>query len=81
MDEQRQDDQRESEPIKEVDLKTYRKRCTIEKSGGRGSGISMLMAQHDDDDDEIYGVVSPFWFFFELRQCLLHSSSGACRNW
>ena len=31
-------------------LKTYRKRWTIETGGGRGSGISVLMVRHDDDD-------------------------------
>ena len=53
MDEQRPDDQLEptynnSVPIQDVALK----RWTIEKSGGRGSGISVLMARHDDDDDD-----------------------------
>ena len=55
MDEQKQDDQLEptynsSVPIKDVALKTYRKRWTIEKSGGRGSGRSVLMVQYDGDD-------------------------------
>ena len=31
-------------------LKTCRKRSTIEKGGEKGSGISMLMIRHDDDD-------------------------------
>ena len=26
----------------------------IGRSGERGSGISVLVAQHDDDDDDIY---------------------------
>ena len=56
MDEQRQDDQLEptynsSVPIQDVALKTDRKRWTIEKGGGRGSGRSVLMMQHDADDD------------------------------
>ena len=55
MDEQRQDDQLEptynsSVPIQDVALKTYQKRWTIEKGGGIGSGISILMARHDDDE-------------------------------
>ena len=29
----------------------YQRRWTIERSGERGSGISMLVTQHDDDDD------------------------------
>ena len=41
-----------SVPIPDVALKTYRKRWTIEKGDGRGSGISVLMAQHDDDNDD-----------------------------
>ena len=60
MDEQNQDDQPEptynsSVSIRNVALKTCRKRWTIEKGGGRGSGISVLMVWHDDDDgDDIY---------------------------
>ena len=55
MDEQRQDNQLESTykssvPIHNVALKTYQKRWAIEKGGGRGSGVSLLMARHDDDD-------------------------------
>ena len=57
MDEQRQDDQLEptyniSVPIQDVALMTYRKQWTIEKGGGRESGIFVLMAWHDDDDEE-----------------------------
>ena len=63
MDKQRQDDQLEpiynnTVLIQDVDLKTYRVRWTIETGGGRGSGRSVLMVQHDDDDD------------FKLRLCL-----------
>ena len=52
---QRQDDQLEptygsSVPIRDLALKTCRKQWTIERSGERGSGISVLMARHDDDD-------------------------------
>ena len=59
MDEQRQDDPLEltyksSVPIQDVDLKTYWKQWTIEKGGARGPGISTLVAQHDDDDDEVH---------------------------
>ena len=35
----------------DVALKTYRERWTIETGGGRGSGTSVLVARHDDDDD------------------------------
>ena len=37
-------------PVQDVALKTFRERWTIEKGGGRGSGRSVLMARHDDDD-------------------------------
>ena len=37
--------------IRDVTLKTYQKRRMIGRSGERGSGISVLAARHDDDDD------------------------------
>ena len=57
MDEQRQDVQLEPTynsfvPIQDVALKTYRKRWTIERNGEKGSRISVLMAQPDDNDDD-----------------------------
>ena len=57
MDEQRQDDQLEptyssSVPIRNVALKNYRKQWTKGKGGKRGSGISVLMARFDDDNDD-----------------------------
>ena len=36
--------------IRDVALKTCQKRCMIGRSGERGSGISVLVARHDDDD-------------------------------
>ena len=55
MDKQRQDNQLEptyssSVLIQDVALKTCRKQSTIKRGGKRGSGISVLMAQRDDDD-------------------------------
>ena len=55
MNEERQDDQLEhlynsSVLIQDVTLKTFRERWTIETSGERGSGRSILAAQHDDED-------------------------------
>ena len=52
---QKQDDQLEHifsnyVRIRDVALKTYRRQWTIGRSGERGSGISMLVAQHDDDE-------------------------------
>ena len=58
MDEQRQDIQLEptysnSVPIQDVALRTCRKQWTIEKGGERGSGISVQMTWHDNDDDDL----------------------------
>ena len=57
MDEQKQDDQLEpiyisTVRIPDVAPKTCRKQWTIGMDGKRGSGISVLMALHDDDDDD-----------------------------
>ena len=78
---QKQDDQLERTfssyvRIQVVVLKTYLGRWTIGRSGERGSGISVLPARYDDDDDEIHHgkfsvVISclnfrdkAWWFFF-----------------
>ena len=55
---QKQDDQHERTfssyvRIRDVVLKTYLGRWTIGRSGERGSGISVLPARYDDDDDDI----------------------------
>ena len=57
MAEQKQGDQLEptyssSVRIQDVALRTCQKRWTIGRSGERGSGISVLAARHDDDDDD-----------------------------
>ena len=57
MAEQRQDDQLEptynsSMPIRDIAPKTCRKQWTIGRRGERGTGISVLMARHDDDFNE-----------------------------
>ena len=54
---QKQDDQHEHTfssyvRIRDVVLKTYLGRWTIGRSGERGSGISVLPARYDDDDDD-----------------------------
>ena len=56
--EQKQDDQHEYTfsnyvRIRGVVQRTCRRQCTIGKTGERGSGISMLPARHDDDDDAL----------------------------
>ena len=53
---QKQDDQLEHTSssyvrIRDVALKTCQRRWTIGKSGERGSGISVPVGRHDDDDD------------------------------
>ena len=55
MAEQKQDDQLEptynsSVSTRDVALKTCRQQWMIGRGGERGSGISVLMARHDDDD-------------------------------
>ena len=55
---QKQDDQHEHTfsnyvRIRDVVQKTCLRRWMIGKSGERGSGLSVLPARHDDDDDEI----------------------------
>ena len=57
MDEERQDDQLEptyssSVPIRDAALKTCQKQWTIGRGSKRGSGIFVLIVQHDDDDDD-----------------------------
>ena len=57
MAKQKQDDQLEHTyssyvRIRDVALKTCQKRWMIGRGGERGSGISVLVARHDDDDDE-----------------------------
>ena len=57
---QKQDDQLERTfssyvRIQDVVLKTYLGRWTIGRSGERGSGISVLLARYDDDDDFNHG--------------------------
>ena len=51
--------------IQVVALKTCYKRWVIGRSGERGSGISVLVARHDDDDDEglARNVLYVFYFF------------------
>ena len=59
MAEQKQDDQLEDTycsnvRIRDVALKTRQRRWTIERNGEKGSGISVLAALHDDNDDDMY---------------------------
>ena len=63
MAEQKQDDQHKHTfssyvRIRDVVLKTYLGRWTIWRSGERGSGISVLPARYDDDDE----MIKQFYF-------------------
>ena len=49
--------------IQVVVLKTYRGRWTIGRSGERGSGISVLPARYDDDDEEHFNILCFLNFF------------------
>ena len=72
MDEQWKEDQLEpiynsSVPIRDVALKTYRERWTIETGGERWSGRSVLEAWHDDDDDDDDENNSKIWKIISLN--------------
>ena len=63
--------------IQDFVQKTCLRRWTIGKSGERGSGISVLPARHDDDDDDLIIDVLAIWvkflsnniWFWLLQQC------------
>ena len=68
MAKQKQDNQLEhmySSYVKiwDVTLKTCQKRWMIGRSGERGSGISVLAAQHDDDEDLSKRKLQSFYFY------------------
>ena len=76
MAKQKQDGQLEhtynsSVRIRDVALKTCQKRWTIQRSDERGSGISMLAARHDDDDESNIRRM-PSWY--AVRSYLFVSS-------
>ena len=92
---QKQDDQHERTfssyvRIQVVVLKTYLGRWTIGRSGERGSGISVLPARYDDDDDDIAysgGSLRPWrwlvslatWLFVDGRfvdECYVENRFG-----
>ena len=71
MAEQKQDDQLEHTyssyvRIRDVALKTGQRWWTIRRSGERGSGISALVARHDDDDDDLSIVILKWAFNYLL---------------
>ena len=66
---QKQDDQLEHSyssyvMIRDVTPKTCRRRWMIGRRGERGSGISVLAARHDDDDDEWKHRTKEFFISF-----------------
>ena len=70
MDEQRQDMQLKltyssSVPIRDVALRTCRNQWTIGRCDERGSEISMLIAQHDNNTKFIQSSVC--WFIFSIH--------------
>ena len=83
MTEQKQDDQLEHTysnyvRIRDIALKTCRRRWTIGRIGEKGSGISLLAARHEDDDD-IYLLIhlhiyanQLFPFSHSFYQCLVY---------
>ena len=69
---QKQDDQHEHTfsnyvRIQDIVLKTCLRRWTIGKSGERGSGISVLPARHDDDDDIYIYILKFRWPHFDSK--------------
>ena len=73
MDEQRQDVQLEPTycscmPIQDVALRICRKQCPIGRRGERGSGISVLIAWHDDDDND--DVIQPMLILLHPFVCM-----------
>ena len=78
MAKQKQDDQLEHTyssyvRIRDVTLKTFQKRWMIGRSGERGSGMSVLAARHDDDDNinSIWKIALKISVFENIRFCLV----------
>ena len=46
--------------IRDVALKTYQRQWTIGRSGEKGSGISILVARYDDDEDDFTCMIEHF---------------------
>ena len=77
MAKQKQDDQLQHKyssyvRIRDIALKTCQKRWMIGRSGERGSGISVLAARHDDDDEMVQSLIAASiaillrWFYSAL---------------
>ena len=78
---QKQDDQLEHSyssyvMIRDVTPKTCRRRGMIGRRGERGSGISVLAARHDDDDDSFHEFnIESTNSFFKSRYLFLFTQS------
>ena len=70
--------------IRDVALRTCKKRWTIGRSGERGSGISVLVARQDDHDDNCRGGFSR-WNLKEIKlevvAKVLNFRKAACHRW
>ena len=80
---QKQDDQLERTfssyvRIQAVVLKTYLGRWTIGRSGERGSGISVLPAWYDDDDEVSSSLQDSYQFSDRLQQCCCLDVVSSC---
>ena len=79
MAKQKQDDQLEHTyssyvRIRDVALKTCQKRWMIGRSGERGSGISVLVARHDDDGDDEF-------IYSSIKKTMWTSSNSMIFAW
>ena len=82
---QKQDDQHEHifssyVRIRDVVLKTCQRRLMIGRSGERGSGISVLPARHDDDDDGQRRTWVKITFLPCLKAHLSHKNHHPFKN-
>ena len=66
--------------IWDVVQKTCRRRWTIGKSGERGSGISVIPARHDDDDDTFPKYINPKVKVIEQLEIELAYIEAAVQN-
>ena len=50
--------------VRDVSLKTYRKRWTIEECGERGSGVSAMVARRNDEDLRMFSFIQLFIYLY-----------------
>ena len=56
-----------SVPIQDIALRTYQKQWTIGRCGERGLDISVLIARHDDDANDLFLL----WYSWSLWRCFV----------